>query len=829
MASPKRAKHAKRPERANKASGLAFAVGLGMAVASGHGIASAATGDSQSSGSTDSDTGSKSTTTTDSGTTASGTSGSTGTSGTTSTTGSTTSTTTQPTTTSTGSEATTKSGSSTGPTSTVSASGGAGTTVSGQTTGTTSSTTPTTTASTATAQSTTTGPTGTGSGTTTPTTEAAPTTEAKPKSSITATEQAATPTADIATPAAGTAAAETASVPVETTSKKTLATTAAPAAKMMVMSAAATTTTTSPGLPTITLPPYPTIPGVSPTKVAVAVLLVLGKALETAISGPIPNPLAIPLYMLVVAAYQRLAEIAYNHVPVAGTPSTPLQVPLTGIILGNIGTATDQDGDPLRYTVTTQPTKGTVALLGTAYTYTPSAAMLRDGGTDSFTVTIDDLQGAADHFYAPNGHTTTETINLTEVGTGIDIAPLVTATQGPRDSIGVVKGGFTVIDPDDTTHTFSLANGNSAGATAKSAFSSLGGIVSLNTTTGNWTYIPAVSGNLLGIPTHTDSFVVTVDDGHAGGAVQTTVTVGADLETAVTGTSTNPTNGAYSGGLNVPAADTGLLTYSVGTPPSSKGNLVVNPDGTFTYTPTAAARHAAAANNATTADKTDSFTIVGTDANGRQVTVATVPVTISATNAAPTASYSVTSPGSNGLVTGIIIANDGDNDTLSYGPTTTNTGKGTVTVNATTGTFSYQPTATAMHAASANNATTAQTQDTFTINVDDGHGAVTPVSVTASIKPQNTAPTVSYGTPVKVPLVGTATYTPTSTDADGDSVTYTVTTQPTHGTILVNLSLLGVTTLIYTPSNGLSPAHDSFTVTVADGHGGTVVTTLNPY
>jgi len=42
--------------------------------------------------------------------------------------------------------------------------------------------------------------------------------------------------------------------------------------------------------------------------------------------------------------------------------------------------------------------------------------------------------------------------------------------RGPRDGIGVVRGGFTVIDPDDTAHTFSLANGNTAGATAGSAF-----------------------------------------------------------------------------------------------------------------------------------------------------------------------------------------------------------------------------------------------------------------------------------------------------------------------------------------------------------------------
>ena len=84
--------------------------------------------------------------------------------------------------------------------------------------------------------------------------------------------------------------------------------------------------------------------------------------------------------------------------------------------------------------------------------------------------------------------------------------------------------------------TFSLANGNTPGATATSAFTNLGGIVTMNTTTGNWTYVPAVSGhNILGIPDNTDTFAVTVDDG-VGGAIQTTVSVGADLGIALTGT-----------------------------------------------------------------------------------------------------------------------------------------------------------------------------------------------------------------------------------------------------------------------------------------------------
>jgi hypothetical protein len=68
-------------------------------------------------------------------------------------------------------------------------------------------------------------------------------------------------------------------------------------------------------------------------------------------------------------------------------------------------------------------------------------------------------------------------------------------------------------------------------------------------------------------------------------------------------------------------------------------------------------------------------------------------------------------------------------------------------------------TAAARHQASAIGAPTSDKQDTFTINVDDAHSGVTGVPVTVTISTQNTAPTVSDGTPVK--LLGVATYTPT--------------------------------------------------------------------
>ncbi|HTI76384.1 MAG TPA: Ig-like domain-containing protein, partial [Mycobacterium sp.] len=484
-----------------------------------------------------------------------------------------------------------------------------------------------------------------------------------------------------------------------------------------------------------------------------------------------------------------------------------LQVPVLGTITGTV-VATDPDGDPLTFTYT-QPTNGGLVVVTNvpltnqyAYVYTPP--LLGGGGSNSFTITFDDT-GVGDHFYAPDGHQTTYTVNLNTA----------TATVGARDSIGVVRGGFT---GGTAGQTFSLANGNTPGATATSAFTSLGGIVSMNTTTGNWTYVPAVSGhNILGVPDNTDTFVVTVDDG-TGGAIQTTVSVGADLGIAVTGATTNASNGAYSGGLNIPVGDNGLLTYSAGSTVPTKGDVFVNGNGGFIYTPTPAARHAAAANNATAADKIDTFTIKAT-MDGRSITVATVTVNILSFNNAPTGGTpTFGTADANGVISGSLTGvTDADSDTLTYSGSASH---GSVVFNGTN--FTYTPTLSARHDAAADNASTATKQDTITLTVDDGHGGTKTFSSGAfNITTQNTLPThgaVTLATTVNVPLVSSLrTWTITNpADADSDTITYSVKTLP--GGVNVPVVANNVVTLVTL----LSASSGSFIVTMNDGHGGKV-------
>ena len=83
-----------------------------------------------------------------------------------------------------------------------------------------------------------------------------------------------------------------------------------------------------------------------------------------------------------------------------------------------------------------------------------------------------------------------------------------------------------------------------------------------------------------------------------------------------------------------------------------------------------------------------------------------------------------------GVVMGALHATDSDGDTLSYN-VTGDPATGTVNVNSD-GTFTYTP-----------SGTPTATTDTFTVTVTDGHGGITPISVSvpvAQVGTENGAP-----------------------------------------------------------------------------------------
>jgi YVTN family beta-propeller protein/VCBS repeat-containing protein len=135
-----------------------------------------------------------------------------------------------------------------------------------------------------------------------------------------------------------------------------------------------------------------------------------------------------------------------------------------------------------------------------------------------------------------------------------------------------------------------------------------------------------------------------------------------------------------------------------------------------------------------------------------------------ATNSAPVlASQPVGIPNPvNGVVTGTVIATDADGDALNYtvtgtppvAPSTWATPKGTVTINQSTGAYTYTPTPSARLAAGT---TASADTDTFTVAVSDGQTATTAdVSVYVSPTQVDTKAPITVGTTPSAVVISTA-------------------------------------------------------------------------
>ena len=111
--------------------------------------------------------------------------------------------------------------------------------------------------------------------------------------------------------------------------------------------------------------------------------------------------------------------------------------------------------------------------------------------------------------------------------------------------------------------------------------------------------------------------------------------------------------------------------------------------------------------------------------------------------------------------------------------------------------------------------------DTFEFSVDDGRGGVARATVMVTVTAEaNTVP-VANDQNVSTTFETPVSFTLNASDADGDTLIYTVLTNPSNG------SLSGTApNLTYTPDAGFS-GPDSFTWRVSDGRGGSDTATVN--
>ena len=206
----------------------------------------------------------------------------------------------------------------------------------------------------------------------------------------------------------------------------------------------------------------------------------------------------------------------------------------------------------------------------------------------------------------------------------------------------------------------------------------------------------------------------------------------------------------------------------------ANGTVVVNPDGTVTYTPAA------------NFNGTDSFTYTIEDGNGGSST-ATVTVTVDSVNDAPTLASSATAAIEDGptvavdlSLLGADVDSDDDGSSLTYA-IVTGPAEGSASVAGTTLTFDP--------GADFQDLALGETRDVVvTIQATDSHGAVSgPADITVTVTGTNDAPTLAAGiaaaaedgptVAVDLSLLGADV----DSDDDGSSLTYAIITASSEG------------------------------------------------
>lgn len=394
---------------------------------------------------------------------------------------------------------------------------------------------------------------------------------------------------------------------------------------------------------------------------------------------------------------------------------------------------------------------------------------------------------------------------------------------------GAVSGSVTVTDPEGRPLTYTVTGPDKGKVTVTRGED--GAFTFTYARTAAARHAAAQVGAAPGA--RVDTFTITFSDGRRGVIeVPITVTI-APANTAPTATARSSVSwfsAKVYGTITARDADRDPLSYTA-SPTAKGGTVTIGADGKFTYTPTAAARHAAANAGATQGDKQDTFTVLVADGHGG-VTSLTVTVRVKPGNAAPKVTVRTSSSWFSARVYGTITAKDTDRDGLTYSATAT-ARNGVVTMDAR-GRFTYTPTDTARHAAASAGATDADKQDTFDVIVDDGHGGITRVAVTVNIKPLNSAPgRASVEGLFTNPNTGMTTGRITAIDKDGDVFTYRVAPGTGKGSVTVGTD----GTFTYVPTDEARAAAakrfapswdktDRFRVTVDDGHGGTTTLTV---
>jgi large repetitive protein len=495
-------------------------------------------------------------------------------------------------------------------------------------------------------------------------------------------------------------------------------------------------------------------------------------------------------------------EVVVNHAPAASNDSytTAEDAPLTVARPGLLGNDSDVDGDPLTATLNSAPTHGAATVQSDgSFIYAPNANYF---GSDQFTYTVSDGRGGT--------AVGTVSISVTAVNDPPTIDPI--ADQTVAEGSGQRSVSLTGIS----------AGPGEFQAIAITAVSSDPSIVpdpQIQYSS------PAASGHLKFQPAAYASGVATITltvrdagfDGIFGDADDAITTQ--QFKITVTPINHPPVAApdAYSeiGLLSLSASaasgvlandsdpDNDPITAALVSGPS-KGTLILQPDGSFTYTP------------ALLFTGTDAFTYQAKDPSGALSSPATVTITVGLGNGAPVAaddSYSIDED--TALNGSSVLANDTDpNGDPITAHLVSSTAHGSFTLHPD-GTFTYAP-----HA-------NFNGSDSITYQAFDGQAYSNTATVTITVNPVNDPPVAANDSAsVDEDNAVTIGVLANDTDVDGDPLLVISVAQAAHGAVTTDGTIV-----TYTPNANFFGS-DSFVYTVGDGNGGlasaTVSVTVNP-
>ncbi len=408
----------------------------------------------------------------------------------------------------------------------------------------------------------------------------------------------------------------------------------------------------------------------------------------------------------------------------------------------------DIDADPLTYTVSASPTHGTLSSTAPNLTYTPNTGYV---GADSFEFTVSD-------------------------GTAIS-SPATVSISVSNVNDAPVADGQSLSTPEDTSLSITLSGSDADDdpLTYRVITQPVHG--TLTGTAATITYAPEANYN------GTDAFIFVANDGTVDSPPATVtidITPVNDAPIANGQAVVTSENAAVEITLTGTDVENSALTFSIQSGPSN--GTLTGSGAAWTYQPDADYEGA------------DLFTFIANDGE-LDSALATVSITVTRTNEPPVADEQTVSTNEDVALGVTLTGSDPDNDPITYA-VFANPSHGTL--SGTAPNLTYTPDEN-YHGS-----------DSFSFVVNDGLVDSAEVIIAITVVPVNDAPvadsqsvTVVEDTATEITLSGS--------DIDGDALTYTIVTGPSHG----SLSGTG-STQTYTPAanyNGL----DSFTFNVNDG------------